>query len=147
MAGFRGEMGHFTSHQRRNGCNEIIQTFLTFVVNRAREVKDAFPEGWTEEAALRVHQAVAAVLHEIQSNWTGIRLCNCMGDECKCKRKPQKVGMLEVVQMHQLHFTLRDSMPDFYWAAHDDPQEEAMYYHMDFLQHKSLPMGPDETSE
>ena len=49
--------------------------------------------------------------------------------------------------MHQLHFTLRDSIHDYYWNVYDRPEPNTLYFHMDFLQHKALPMGPDESAE
>ena len=55
--------------------------------------------------------------------------------------------MLDVVSMHQLHFTLRDAVKDFFWKCHDEPCEGSFYYQMDFLEHKTLPMGPDESSD
>ncbi len=49
--------------------------------------------------------------------------------------------------MHQLHFTLRDDTGALYWNVFESPDERCLNYHADYLAHKSVPMGPDESSD
>eukprot|EP00973_Karenia_brevis_P012229 1659503-Karenia_brevis.AAC.1 len=123
-------------------CNEVVQAFLRYVLTEYNQLATASPEGWAS-VVIDMHQCVHAIKHEVQRDWKGVRLCRCSSAECKCKIQ---VGMLEIVQMHQLHFTLRDDVQTVYWSAYDSPADDTDYYHMDFLQHKALPMGPDESS-
>ena len=79
---------------------------------------------------LDIHNAVAKVVHELRTEWS--------------QAKEMKVGLLDVLGMHQWHFTLRDAYQDERDRLEETPEEQTIYYQMDFLEHKTLPLGPDE---
>ena len=139
------DLSTFTSHERLNVCSEVVNTFLRDVVSHAQQLADTKPEGWTDALHLKMHQTVAAIQHECLRNWKGIKLCKCKPKKCKCRNN--KIGMIEIIQAHQMHFTLRDDTSFVYWAAHDAPADGVLYYHADFPQHNALPMGPDDSSD
>jgi hypothetical protein len=126
MAGYGASLGAYTAHERRNMTHKIISDFAAHIVTEFKEKQQEMPHG---ETIARLRLRVYAIKYEILQNW---------------KKMDTKIGMLEVVQIYQLHFTLRDTVQELYEKACDDPSESTLYWHMDYLEHKSVPIGPDE---
>ena len=84
------------------------------------------------ELLLRIRDAENSIKHELRTDWQGI---------------DDKVGLLETVRIHCLHFTLRDKHKQEYRQNFDDPEQDALYFHMDFKEHDKLPVGPKESGD
>eukprot|EP00973_Karenia_brevis_P073036 10143359-Karenia_brevis.AAC.1 len=70
------ELAHFTSHQRQNMVNEVVQAFLRYILAEYNRLTEDEPEGW-QAAWVDMHQCVNAIQHEIRSAWKGAKLCQC----------------------------------------------------------------------
>ena len=126
-------MANFSSHSRRNFSTEIVQSFALFLENRRKAgIKASKASGLSAKTAEALRTEIARILWEIRGDWPKVDM---------------KVGMEEVLQMHQLHFTVRDAYQDMRYAADDTPEDGTLYYQMDFLEHRTLPLGPDEGGE
>ena len=98
-----------------------------------RGIKPKPSEGLTWKIARALEREIDRITHEIRTAW----LMACGSGS----------GLLDILKMHQLHFTYRDSFQDLREACADKPGESTLYYHMDFLQHRTLPIGPEEGGE
>ena len=78
-----------------------------------------------------LHKVEAAVLHEFRTQWA------CIAQEAS-------VGLLPLVQMHCLHFSLCDTQKSQSLRDLRNPAEGHLYFWMDFKEHVSLPVGPEE---
>ena len=88
MAKHAADLRSFTSHQRRNMCNEVVQRFFTHIEKGKSSASPALK--------LSKHQGGAKIRHELRTSWPDLKLCDCT-ETCDC---PTKVGMLEVICAH-----------------------------------------------
>ena len=123
-----------TAHQRHHMVNEVIREFRDFLETRRRGgIKASKKEGLSPKDARALERQIDRIHHEIRTAWP--------------KAKELKVGLLDIICMHQTHFTHRDAYQEVRAKSDQEPAEDTMYYQLDFLQHRTLPMGPEEGGE
>ena len=123
-----------TSHQRTSMAHETLLEFSKFLESRRRGgIKPSKAAKLTVKTARALEREVDRIQHEINRDWP--------------KAKGAKVGLLDVICMHQAHFTHRDSYQDVRQKCDEEPEADTLYYQMDFLQHRTLPIGPEEGGE
>ena len=122
---------NFTTHERSNISVAVFKSFKESILARRSILKrDA---NHTVDQCHDARKEVNRICHELNTEWPGA--------------KGVKVGLLDILSMHQLHFTHRDAYQDVREQAGDAPKPGTIYYQMDFLEHRTLPVGPDEGGE
>lgn len=136
MQGYRDEiLPSFTAHAKKNMTNAVAHGYLAYVLGEYDRLSAAKPDGYASKE-LELREVVNRIKHEMLTDWLHLRKYK--------ETKGMKVGMLDIIRMHELHFTLRDSSQEARKSAEENPEEDELYWQMDFLQHRTLPIGPDE---
>ena len=118
---------------QKNMRVEFAEAFLQYVDDHAKSRPKSTVKGALKLAG-ELHSAEAAVAHELRTKWSKV------SDQTS-------IGLLPLLQMHSLHFAIRDRSKDINTEHRLHPADGTIYFQLDFKEHDTLPVGPEETGD
>ena len=112
---------------------EYAEAFLNYVDEHGKSRPKSKAKGALKLAA-DLHRVEAEVAHELRSRWSKVR-------------DQTSVGLLPLVQMHSLHFAVRDRSKEVNSEHRRHPADGTIYFQFDFKEHDTLPVGPEESGD
>ena len=121
------------AHAEKHIRVEFVEGFLNCVDNHSKTRKRSTAKGAVNIAGER-HATEAEIATEIRNKWNKLADLEC-------------VGLLPLVQMHGLHFAIRDRSKEINTEHRLHPADGTLYFQIDFKEHDSLPVGPEESGD
>ena len=123
----------FGSEASSNLSAGCIEAFTRYIEGHAASRPASKAKG-AVKLALELHRVEAKIANELHNKWSKIA-------------GQADVGLLPLVQMHGLHFALRDAQKAQSKKDLNTPSDGHLYFWMDFKEHVTLPVGPEEDGD
>ena len=113
----------FNEHEVRSLSSRYLEAFRDYLDQGPRRR----PDGTALADLLALHNLEAKICHELNVKWARLK---------------EPAGVIELVNLHAFHFTVRDRQNGGFLKDWHEPCRGSLYLAVDFKQHDTLPVGP-----